>query len=180
MSREYPTTVAGPYSSPPTSFVDREGREITIQRYDGEFDALVEMYTAFHPEDRAQGIPPTGESAVREWLADLLVEECLNLVAWHRSDAVGHAMLVPDTENAYELAIFVVREYQQAGIGTELIQSLLGAGREDDIERIWLTVERWNEPAIALYRKVGFEPSDDSGFELEMAARLTDEDADPA
>ena len=51
---------------------------------------------------------------------------------------------------------------------------LFRSGREAGVERIWLTVERWNAPAIALYRKMGFEASDTDSFELEMAARLAD------
>jgi ribosomal protein S18 acetylase RimI-like enzyme len=175
MSREYPDAVAGPYEAPPRTFADRKGRDVEIRRYGGEYEALVEMYLDFDPEDRAQGIPPTDEKGIRRWLDDLLVEEAVNVVAWHGDAPVGHAMLVPDRHGASELAIFVLREYQEAGIGTELIEGLLGAGSEDGLDRIWLTVERWNNPAIALYRKVGFEPSDDGGFELEMAARLADD-----
>lgn len=175
MSREYPDEVAGPYEAPPRAFVDREDREIGIRRYDGEYEALVEMYLAFDPEDRAQGIPPTDEKGIRRWLDSLLEEECTNVIAY-QDDPVGHALLVPDRHGSSELAIFVLREYQEAGIGTQLIEGLLGAGREDGLDRIWLTVERWNHPATALYRKVGFETSDDGGFELEMAARLADDD----
>jgi len=174
MTREYPDEVAGPYEGPPRSFADRDGRDIEIRRYDDEFETLVEMYLQFDPEDRAQGIPPTAEKGIRKWLDNLLLDECVNVVAWHGDDAVGHATLVPDTEGASELAIFVLREYQEAGIGTQLIECLLGAGRESGIEQVWLTVERWNKAATALYRKVGFEPCDTSGFELEMAAKLAD------
>jgi ribosomal protein S18 acetylase RimI-like enzyme len=174
MTREYPDEVAGPYEGPPRSFSDRDGRDIEIRRYDDEFETLVEMYLQFDPEDRAQGIPPTAEKGVRKWLDNLLLDECVNVVAWHGDDAVGHATLVPDTEGASELAIFVLREFQEAGIGTQLIECLLGAGRESGIEQVWLTVERWNKAATALYRKVGFEPCDTSGFELEMAAKLAD------
>jgi RimJ/RimL family protein N-acetyltransferase len=174
MTRKYPDEVAGPYEAPPRSFVDRDGRDIEIRRYDGEFETLVEMYLDFDPEDRAQGIPPTAEKQIREWLDHLLLDECVNVVAWHGDDAVGHATLVPDTEGASELAIFVLREYQEAGIGTQLIECLLGAGRESGIEQVWLTVERWNNAATALYQKVGFESSDTGGFELEMSATLAD------
>lgn len=175
MTREYPTEIAGPYDAPPKSFTDGEGRAIEIRRFEGDVEPLVEMYRAFDPEDRAQGIPPTQESAIREWLESVLADDCLNVVAVHDGDVVGHAMLVPDRHGASELAIFVLGDYQQAGIGTGLIQTLLGAGRDEGVDRIWLTVERWNAPAIALYRKVGFEASDSSGFELEMAATLRGE-----
>jgi ribosomal protein S18 acetylase RimI-like enzyme len=174
MSREYPDEVAGPYEAPPRSFTDREGRTIEVRRYDGDLEALVDMYLDFNPEDRAQGIPPTPEKGIREWLDALLCDDCVNVVAWHDDNPVGHATLVSDEHGASELAIFVLREYQEAGIGTELIEALLGAGREAGIDRVWLTVERWNNPAVSLYRKVGFESSDTGGFELEMAAKLAE------
>jgi len=172
MSREYPTEIAGPYAAPPRTFTDAEDREIEVRRCDGEIDPLVAMYRSFDPEDRAQGIPPTQEPAIREWLESVLDADCINVVAVHDDAVVGHAMLVPDRHGASELAIFVLRAYQQAGIGTALIETLLGAGRQAGVDRIWLTVERWNAPAMALYRKVGFEPSDPTGFEIEMAATL--------
>ena len=176
MSREYPDEVAGPYESPPHAFEDRNGRRIEIRRFEDTIDALVEMYRDFDPEDRAQGIPPAAEPQIRRWLENLAAENCLNVVAWNGDEPIGHAMLVSDEDGAYELAIFVLGEYQNAGIGTGLIKALLGAGQADGVERVWLTVERWNKPATALYRKVGFVPTSDEGFELEMAARLAEGD----
>jgi RimJ/RimL family protein N-acetyltransferase len=171
-SRIYPDDVAGPYEPPPCRFEDREGRDIEVARYaEADFEATVAMYLEFHPEDRAQGIPPTGERRVREWIEGITAEGT-DVVACHDGRVVGHATLVPDGSGAYELAIFVLRAYQEAGIGTHLIETLLGAGRAADIEHVWLTVERWNTPAIKLYEKVGFEASETGGFELEMSARL--------
>lgn len=178
MTCEYPDEVAGPYDPPPSEFEDQEGRLIEVRRYEGDIETLVEMYREFNPEDRAQGIPPTKEPQIRQWLEQLLDEDCVNVVARHDGEPVGHAILVPDGEGASELAIFVLREYQGAGIGTELIEQLLGAGREEGIDRVWLTVERWNTPATALYRKVGFVSTENGSFELEMAARLIDADED--
>jgi GNAT superfamily N-acetyltransferase len=171
--RVYPDEPAGPFPSPPISFADREGREIEIRAYDGterEREALVEMYVAFDPADRAQGIPPTEERRIRSWLEEIL-EIGHNVIAWNGADAAGHATLVPQGD-AYELAIFVLQAYQEAGIGTRLIKGLLGHGEDSGVERVWLTVERWNKPAVNLYRKIGFEPSDAEGFELEMSLRL--------
>jgi ribosomal protein S18 acetylase RimI-like enzyme len=172
MTRRYPTEIAGPYGPPPRTVTDNEGREIEVRRFDGEPEPLVEMYRSFDPADRAQGIPPTREEMIREWLASVLEPDGINVVAVHEDAVVGHAMLVPDRHGASELAIFVLRAYQEAGIGTALMEGLLGAGRREGVDRIWLTVERRNTPAIALYRKIGFEPSDTEGFELEMAAKL--------
>jgi len=177
--RRYPDTVSGPFEEPPVAFVDREDREIEIRPYSGteaEFEALVEMYADFDPSDRAQGIPPGQEPRVRTWLESILSEDCLNVIAWDGETAAGHSTLVPDGEDDYELAIFVLQAYQEAGIGTHLIESLLGHGAANDISKVWLTVERWNRPAVALYKKVGFETTGAESFELEMAIRLGEDD----
>jgi GNAT superfamily N-acetyltransferase len=178
MSRDnrYPETVAGAFEAPPLRFEDREGREIEIRAYDGsdrEYEAVVSMYVEFDPADRAQGIPPSQEKRIRTWLDNILTDECLNVVAWHGETAAGHATLVPD-DAAYELAIFVLQEYQQAGIGTSLLKALLGHGAACDVEKVWLTVERWNQPAVGLYKKIGFEIADSESFEMEMRIRLSD------
>lgn len=172
MTRIYPDERADPYDPPPRQFEDREGREIHVEPYDGEFEDVVAMYVDFDPEDRAQGIPPTKEPAIRDWLESVLGSDCHNVLAWHGDRVIGHATLVPDGEGAYELAIFVLDTYQGAGIGTGLLEGLLGYGRQQGVERVWLTVERWNAPAIRLYNKVGFEESDSGSFEKEMAVRL--------
>lgn len=179
MTRAYPDAVAGPYDPPPCTFDDAEGRPIEIQAYDGDYESLVDMYLEFDSEDRAQGIPPVDETQIRDWLDTILADDCHNVVAWHDGNAVGHATLVPDhggdespAQPAYELAIFVLDTHQEAGIGTRLIKTLLGLGRQREVERVWLTVERWNRAAVGLYEKVGFESTENGSFELEMAARL--------
>ncbi|GAB6860547.1 GNAT family N-acetyltransferase [Haloplanus litoreus] len=173
----YPDEVAGPFPKPPTTFEDREGRSITVRHYDDHEDreALMAMYEAFDPADRAQGIPPTNEERIENWLDTITDDETVNVVATHDGDAVGHATLVPDEpERTAELAIFVLQAYQHAGIGTRLLKTLLGAGEAAGFDRVWLSVERWNDPAINLYEKVGFRASDTESFEHEMSIRLRD------
>lgn len=169
--RSYPEESAGEFPEPPFTFEDKEGRAIEIRPYeDDEFESVVEMYVDFDSADRAQGIPPATESRVRDWLDTLL--EGLNVVAWDGDRAVGHATLVPDGEDASELAIFVHQGYQRGGIGSKLIRGLLGHGRANGIEKVWLTVERWNHAAVGLYESVGFETAGSESFEIEMALRL--------
>jgi len=173
MTRRYPDEPADAFPAPPRQLTDREGRSIQLRRADGtDRTALIEMYKKFDPADRAQGIPPARETAIERWLETILDDDCHNVVASHDGDLVGHATLVPDDQEGYELAIFVLSAYQGAGIGTELVETLLGLGQSEGIDRVWLTVERWNDAAIALYRKVGFETSNSERFEREMAIRL--------
>jgi len=172
--RVYPDEPTDGFPEPPETFEDREGREIHIRPFEqSDLDAVVEMYLEFDPKDRAQGIPPTGESRVRSWL-NTLVEEGSNVVAWHGDQVAGHATLVPESDEAttHELAIFVLQEYQEAGIGSRIMETLLGYGRREGIDRVWLTVERWNTAAVNLYEKMGFETCNAESFELEMSLRL--------
>jgi RimJ/RimL family protein N-acetyltransferase len=169
----FPDEPIGRFPAPPRTVEDGEGREIRLRALDdGVPDRLVEMYVAFDPADRAQGVPPTGEDAVQEWLGGLFEGGAYNVVAKHGERIVGHATLVSDGESAYELAIFVTQGYQGAGIGTELMETLLGYGQDVGVEKVWLTVERWNHPAKHLYEKVGFHESGTEAFEVEMTARL--------
>ena len=176
--RRYPDAVADAFPVPPTEFTDRDDRTVEIRPYDGsdaEYRSLVEMYDAFDPADRAQGIPPGGEGRIREWLDAILADDCHNVIAWSGDEVAGHATLVPDGD-AYELAIFVHQTYQRAGIGTHLIRGLLGYGQSVGIQKVWLTVERWNRAAVSLYKKIGFETSNAESFELEMGLRLNEGD----
>jgi len=175
--RRYPEEPTGGFPAPPDSLRDAAGRAIDIRAHGGgpiedEREALVAMYRNFDSADRAQGLPPTREPAVRDWLDTLLAGASVNVLAWHDEFVAGHATLVPDDEGACELAIFVHHQYQGAGIGSRLIRALLGEGERRGVERVWLTVERWNTPAVNLYRDVGFETTRAESFELEMALRL--------
>jgi len=174
----FPDAVSDGFEPPPVEFTDREDRRIEIRAYDGsdaERDALATMYDAFDPSDRAQGIPPSQPDAVRDWLDTILGGDCHNVIAWNGEQAAGHATLVPESD-ATELAIFVHQRFQKAGIGTRLIETLLGHGEAHDVKRVWLTVERWNRAAVALYEKIGFETTNAESFELEMALRLKADD----
>jgi len=176
--RAYPDEVAGSFPEPPVSFADGEGRDVEVRAFEDEadeaaaVDALVAMYDSFDPADRAQGVPPVGEQRVRDWLETLLEQDGFDVVAWHGDEVAGHATLVPDDGETYELAIFVHQSFQGAGIGTRLIEALLGHAQANGAELVWLSVERWNRPAVALYEKVGFETASAESFEMEMAIRL--------
>ena len=174
---KYPDEPAGPFPAPPRTITDREGNRIELELVDPDDrstrEALVTMYERFDPADRAQGIPPLGETAIREWI-DLIVAEGTDVVAWADGEIVGHVTLVPENDDGeHELAIFVLQEHQEKGIGTELLRTALGAAAAAGVEYVWLTVERWNDVAIRVYESTGFEPTGAGNFELEMTMRLT-------
>jgi len=173
MTRDYPDEPADKFPRPPRTVTDREGRDVELLAADAsDHDGVLEMYLSFDPADRAQGIPPAREPAIEDWLDTILGEDTLNVAAVHEGSVVGHATLVPDRHGEHELAIFVLQTFQGAGIGTNLVETLLGLAQSEGLGKVWLTVERWNDPAVTLYRKVGFETTDAESFEIEMSIRL--------
>jgi RimJ/RimL family protein N-acetyltransferase len=170
-SQEYPEERAGPFEEPPRTIDDAEGRRIGLLADPADRASLVEMYDEFDPADRAQGLPPVGEERIREWLETILPEG-ENVVARHDGQVVGHGTLMPDDEGECELAVFVAADYQGAGIGTELVRTLLGHGACQGVDRVWLTVEPWNRAAISVYDSVGFEPQYSGGFDRRYSLRL--------
>lgn len=173
MSNDAPAPTDSDFPPPPRTIGDAEDRTVELREgTEADFEAIVAMYVEFDPADRAQGIPPSQESGIRDWLETIQSAGSLTVVAEREDDLVGHGMLVPDGEDAYELALFVLQDYQGVGIGTALLRTLLGLGQERAVARVWLSVERWNEAAIHVYRKVGFEQTGSASYELEMAMDL--------
>ncbi|AGN02163.1 GCN5-like N-acetyltransferase [Salinarchaeum sp. Harcht-Bsk1] len=161
------------------TFTDQRDRTIHLRQYERGLDPLEDFYEYFDDESRAQGIPPRSAPRRSAWIEDLL--EGHNVVAWHEEpedapDAteriVGHAVLVPYGDAEAELAIFVRPDYQSAGIGTELVRSLLALGRSEGVERVTLVVEPSNTIAVSLYRTVGFSVTDKHRGEFQMAREL--------
>jgi len=158
---------------PPFTLTDGIGRRIEFRPYDGEREAVEAMYAAFDPADRAQGIPPGTREARSGWLDVLLTGP--GVLAWHEDRVAGHAALVDDMAGGHELVVFVLQGYRGTGIGTTLVRSLLGLAHARGLGRIWLTVQRWNHPAIAVYRKTGFDREGEEGLEIIMARSVAEE-----
>lgn len=159
------------FPEPPRAFTDPRGRRIELRAYGGEREPLLAMHRGVDPSDRAFGCPPPSEERLRAWIGTL-VDRGHNVLAWHAHRVVGHATLAPESVEVAELAVFVAGDYQGAGIGTRLVETLLGLGRSRGVRRVWLLVERSNPAARGLYRKVGFETEAVDRTELRMALRL--------
>ena len=55
------------------------------------------------------------------------------------------------------LGMGVLKEHRHQGIGRRLIESTIKKAKSSGLEKIELTVHASNEPAIGLYRSIGFE-----------------------
>ena len=164
-----------PFSPIPASFSDKEGRSIEICTYDehlriDEFEPLVGLYGAFDTTDRTLGLPPSGGKQIRTWLKRVLTGQ--NVIAWYEDVVAGHAVLVEVQPAVYELGVFVHQTFQSAGIGFQLVTSLLRWGIENEVETVQLVVERQHRAAVELFQKTGFRRENAWDTELEMRQTL--------
>lgn len=155
-------------TTPPVSLTDSLGRAIEIRPYsDSDSEALVSMYETFDKTQRAQGVPPLESAAIEQWLHDILGG--VNVVAVHGDRIVGHVSFVEDGTGRHELAIFVHQEYQQAGIGSQLMAAGLGHARQHGVGYMWLTVEKTKRYQQRFYNRAGFSAVNNLGFEIRMS-----------
>lgn len=77
-------------------------------------------------------------------------------VADEGGDVVGELVLALEDEPVASVGMSVADPWRRRGVGTALLEEAITWGRGNGLRR--LTLEAWwdNEPALALYRKLGF------------------------
>jgi RimJ/RimL family protein N-acetyltransferase len=137
-----------------------------------QLHTLTKMYDEFSPKAVSQGLPPSDEATRRAWVEKLLTT-AENFVAWWEGKAIGHCAMVPDlARRDAEYIIFVDQPYRNRGIGTELTAMAVARARELGLSAVWLTVEAFNFRALRLYRRVGFQFTDEVERERTMVLHL--------
>lgn len=160
-----------PYCQPRCPrYIDKEGTPVTIRPYqDHDHEQLVEMYVNLDPVHRTMGIPPTRREQIEEWVSGLATKD-VNLVALAHNRIIGHTV-VASTDDP-EFVVFVHQAYHDRGVGTELTKQAIAYAATKGFDTIYLTVEAANRRAIHVYKKLGFEFTDDRRPELEMELEL--------
>lgn len=81
------------------------------------------------------------------------------LSAWKEDELIGLIRTVGDGETiVYILDILILKEYQNQGIGTELMNQIL---KESEGIRQKVLLTGIDSPAENLYKKTGFKPASD-------------------
>jgi len=108
---------------------------------------VVALVAASHDED--------GRELDEETFRSALVDAVL-FVAEEDGRVVGNLGLHPDGADSAALGMSVASSWRRRGIGTALVESAVGWGREAGLSELRLEVFEANTPAVALYRKLGF------------------------
>lgn len=153
---------------------DRDGRPYLVQPASSATrDGVVAMYRDYPAEHRSMGIPPVHEERIREWL-DRLGERGRNIVATLDDDVVGHAAYAPLDAAVPEMLVYVDPAHHGRGLGTELTKHVLAYAAGDGCDGVALDVSRDNPTAIHVYESLGFEKTDETPMEFEMAVGTDD------
>ncbi len=110
--------------------------------------------------------PAFGEAWNRRQISDalimpsthaLLIDAQGAVIAGGEDDAAGFVLSRHAADEEELLLIAVMPQFRTLGLGKALIDHLFDAARERGAAKIFLEMRRGN-PAVNLYRKVGFEP----------------------
>lgn len=157
----------------PRPFKTKKGRDITIRLFSEEaLEGLLAFYDQFEPKEGYQGLPPRLGPTRRRW-AENLVQGNFTLLAMDGGRVIGHAAAIPiPSTSTAELLVFVHQDFQNQGIGTELIRLVAEGADETGIKRLWLTVLTANFIAVYVFRKCGFRFVGPIDSEREMVLDL--------
>ena len=153
---------------------DKKGETYVIRSYDHRNDRenLIKMYETFSPELRCLGLPPTTRVGIEHWI-DYLAENGIAFVAEKDGRIIGHSVLVPTEDGKYvDVTIFVHQDYQNRGIGQQLMKVAIDYSRRKGYKGMMLVTERTNTRAIHVYKKLGFKVVDPY-FEYDMYLDLS-------
>lgn len=155
----------------PAAVYDKENRLSAVRPYrPGDRESLERFYAHFTPKREAQGLPPEGAPRIARWL-DSILRAGTHLLVEHEGRLVGHAMIMPtDRPGVSEYAIFLEEAVRGQGLGTEVNILTAQVARTLRIDRLWLSVEPRNRPAVRSYENAGFrfKPETVLTPELEM------------
>lgn len=157
-------------------FKDKKERFILIRSYTypQDRDKLTKMYEKFDPGDRCLGVPPAKRETLKDWL-DYIDKEGVSILAEHSDDVVGHLSIVPCGNEIAEVSIFIIKNYQDAGIGRKMVSTILDYCRKSNCKKIILTTDKCNNRALHLFKKVGFEITNDK-YQYDMNMCLGERD----
>lgn len=79
-------------------------------------------------------------------------------LALRDEEPVAYAVLMVVLDEAHLLNITVAGIYQRRGVGAALLAFLRDLARQAGASQMFLEVRPTNEPARALYQRVGFQP----------------------
>lgn len=134
---------------------------------------------SFQPEDLQIHLTMhlSGDSFTRILEKDtfLIIEIDHQMVGFCQfGQATGIPLVDQDSDGVIE-RLYVLKEYQNLGIGSLLMKAALDQMREEKFQRVFLDVWENNPGAIYFYQRFGFEVVGKQKFEVASGAETSDD-----
>ena len=147
-----------------TEFTTKNGKKVVFRpEHSSDTEMLWEMFSTLSKESASNLLPPFTRARVESWTSDINYDEVLAIVAVIEENGqriVASASLKFCPQEALrhkaELGITVHDDYQNMGIGTALLNHLIGVAWMRKLSKVWLHVSTNNDRAIHVYKKAGF------------------------
>ena len=86
-----------------------------------------------------------------------LEQGALYYVAYLEAIPAGYFSLIPQRDKQVQLSKFyLLKKYRGRGYASEMFRFIVDVMRQQQLTRIWLTVNKNNSRAIAVYQAIGF------------------------
>lgn len=86
----------------------------------------------------------------------LIREDTLFLVAQEKEEILGYCGVVMVQDEGDITNVAVKKSWQNQGVGKKLMKELVKSTEQEGVARLFLEVRASNEPALRLYRNMGF------------------------
>jgi ribosomal protein S18 acetylase RimI-like enzyme len=147
-----------------SSFANREGATHAGVRFlirsatAEDSEAIVALSDSVASEERWIAAQPGETTPIEETLrlAELLSRGGLSLLVEVDGEIAGHLIARLEGEDFGRVGLIVGAAWRRQGLGESLMDAAITWGRGKGITKLVLSVFSDNQPAIALYRKLGF------------------------
>jgi putative acetyltransferase len=147
-----------------TEFTTKNGKKVLFRpEHSSDTEMLWEMFSTLSKESASNLLPPFTRERIESWTRNINYDEVLAIVAVIEENGqriIASASLKFNPQEALrhkaELGITVHDDYQNMGIGTALLNHLIGVAGMKKLGKVWLHVSTANNRAIHVYKKAGF------------------------
>jgi RimJ/RimL family protein N-acetyltransferase len=162
------------------TFQAKDGRSLHIRPIqDGDALLLISIFEHMGSDSRYQRFHQSMDNPNRnrvqreaEQMVASVPDDSFGLITFAGDVPVGAARyIILEEEDKAEMAVSIIDEYQNSGIGSKLIALLADEGQKQGIRQLIASVQAENEAALRILEKLPFAHSqrlDDAVVEVEI------------
>jgi ribosomal protein S18 acetylase RimI-like enzyme len=161
-------------------YLMRSGQRFTVREANEDDAAEIEDVVNLVASEKYYIVPERSREDWDEAIKEIKGRKGLIIVAQVNGKTVGMAHLVrgkiEKIKHVSFLGISVLKEFRRVGIGTAMMNHLLEwAAKQEEMEKISLTVFSTNKAAINLYHRFGFKVEGISKKQYKIDGKYMDE-----